>query len=256
MTPEHTTTDRLRAVLVVVATAATIAFNGMAAAGLVNDVTPAEISDKYPTVLTPAGYAFSIWSAIYLGLIAFSIHQLLPRNLARYSTIRLGYIVCCALNVAWIYFWHRDQILICLVLIIALSINLGMIVARLRAEAAFRNALLTKVPFGIYFGWVTCASIVNLAIFLVYWGVEWSTSAWAAFGAAALIGASLLAVIVRWKFSNFLYPIAVAWALTAIAVKQSGNTPIVVAAAIGVVISLVTAGSIVMRLGDPTSAER
>src|SRR5688500_8301187 len=112
--------DRMRSVLVMVATIATIAYNGLAAAGSVNGVTPAQISDKYPTVLTPAGYAFSIWTLIYIGLVAFSLYQLMPKNLARFRSVRSLYVMSCALNCAWIYFWHHDQIWVCLILILTL----------------------------------------------------------------------------------------------------------------------------------------
>ena len=88
----------MRATLVIVATIATIAFNGLAAAGLVNGVTPDVISDKYPTILTPAGYAFSIWSLIYLGMAAFSVYQFLPANLVRFRPVRSLYIFSCLLN--------------------------------------------------------------------------------------------------------------------------------------------------------------
>lgn len=82
MTDSATGTDRFRAILVLAATIGTIVFNSLAAMGRVGGVTPAEISAKYQTMITPAGYAFSIWSLIYVGLIAFSIYQLLPANLA------------------------------------------------------------------------------------------------------------------------------------------------------------------------------
>src|SRR5690242_11772592 len=73
--------ERIRSVLVLLATSATIAFNWMSAVGYVNGTTPAMISAKYPTIVTPAGYAFAIWSLIYFGLIAFSIYQVLPSQI-------------------------------------------------------------------------------------------------------------------------------------------------------------------------------
>ena len=55
------------------------------------------------------------------------------------------------------------------------------------------------------------------------------------------------------EIENFFYPLAIAWGLTAIAVKQSGQTAIVVAAAVGVIVCLVTTGSVVTRLKDASS---
>jgi hypothetical protein len=102
--------DRLRSLLVILATAATIGFNALAATGYINDITAAEISDRYPTVVTPAGYAFSIWTLIYVGLLAFSVYQAIPKHLERFGRVRTLYIASCVLNCAWIYFWHHGYI--------------------------------------------------------------------------------------------------------------------------------------------------
>lgn len=243
----------MRATLVIVATIATIAFNGLAAAGLVNGVTPDVISDKYPTVLTPAGYAFSIWSLIYLGMAAFSVYQFLPANLVRFRPVRSLYIFSCLLNCAWIYFWHRDQIGFCLLLIFTLLVALLFLLILFGWIGSSGGSLFTKTPFGIYAGWVTAASLVNFVVFLKHEGVEFSTLAWNSLGVMLIALGASIAVIVRWKLKNYLYPLAIGWALTAIAIKQSSNTAIVVACAVGVVICLVTAGSFVVDLKDSTS---
>ncbi len=244
--------DPFRAVLVLLATLGTIAFNGLAATGYVNGVTPEVISDKYPTVLTPAGYAFTIWSLIYLGMIAFSVYQLLPSKMSRFRPVRTAYILSCLLNCAWIYFWHREAIGICLVLISAWLITLIFIMVQLSGATKAREALFTTAPFGIYAGWVTAATLVNLAVFLSFIDVKMSPQSWNIFGAVAIAVAVVAALVVRVKIRNFLYPLAVAWAATAIAIKQSGNTAIIFAAALCVVVCLVLAISFVMDLKGRT----
>lgn len=239
--------DRIRAWLVMAATIGTIAFNWMAATGRVNGVLPSEISDKYPTVITPAGYAFSIWSLIYLGLVVFTIYQLLPRNIDRFRTVRSLYIFTAALNCAWIFFWHSDQIGICLAIIAALFVILVWINARVRETGSALESLMVKGPFGIYLGWVTAAMLVNFAVFLVYADVDLGDSAHLA-GAAIALAAAAFGVFARVRFTNYFAPAAVAWALTAIAVKQSGKTLIVAAAAVGVVACLIAAFSFVLNL--------
>lgn len=234
------------AVLVLAATLGTIAFNSLAAAGYVNGVTPAAISARYQTILTPAGWAFSIWSLIYVGITAFSVYQLLPSAAARFDRVRMLYIVSCVLNCAWIYFWHHDQIAICLAVITALLVTLILILWQLRGDAPAREALFTKAPFGLYAGWVTAATLVNLTVWLTAANVDITAQAWKAIGIACLLVAAAAAVIVRFKFRNFLYPIAVAWAATAIAVKQSGSTAIIVAAAVCVIVCLIMSLSFVM----------
>ena len=253
MTTQVNSQDRMRSILVMVATIATIAFNGLSATGYVNGVTPEVISNKYPTVLTPAGYAFTIWSVIYIGMLAFSVYQMLLNNLARFRVVRSLYIVSCLLNCAWIYFWHRDQIAICLVLIFALLVSLIGLLILFRSPGSDVGPLFTKTPFGIYAGWVTAAALVNFAIFLKYMGVSFSASVWNVLGVTFLTLAAGLAVVMRLKLKNYLYALAIAWAATAIAVKQSGNTAIVVAASICVIICLVMAVSFVMDQKSTTT---
>lgn len=246
-------TDRLRAILVLASTIATIVFNFLAATGRINGVLTSEVSERYTTVITPAGYAFSIWGLIYVGMIAFSIYQLLPSKNDQVSGVRTAYLISCVFNCAWILSWHHYHIGLCVILIFALLAALIFIVAKFREPGKLADALLTKAVFGVYAGWVTAASLVNLMIFVRASNMELSPFAWNTAGIACIFTAAICSVLVRWKLRNFLYPIAAAWALTAIAVKQSGNTGIVVASAFATIICLVNAGSIVVELKDSTS---
>src|SRR5436190_21071037 len=136
------TADRMVGLLVIVATLATIGVNAQAALGLINGVTPAMISERHPSLITPAGYAFSIWSLIYLWLVAFSIYQLISDG--RFKNIRWLYLASCVLNVAWLWFWHHGEIAICLALIVGLAAVLFEIVRRLKDPFTFRDALFAK----------------------------------------------------------------------------------------------------------------
>ena len=253
MTTPSTFADRLWASLVLFATVATIGVNYLAAAGEINGVTPAEISERYPTALTPANYAFSIWALIYAGLLAFSIYQLLPANLEKYRRIRTVYIVSCVLNCIWIYFWHHDRITVCFAIIILLGVCLFLINRFLRTSKSTGEYWLVNGPFGIYFGWVTAAMLVNFAVLLVSWNLPISASMWNVIGIVIVLLAGVLGVLMRIRLGNYFYPLAIAWALTAIAIKQSGNTPIVLAAAISVVGCLIATLSFVLKLPDSSS---
>ena len=246
--------DTLRALLVLVATAGTIVFNALAAMGYVNGVTPEMVSDKYPTVVTPAGYAFSIWSLIYVGLIAFSIYQLLPANRERFRNVRSAYIVSCVLNCAWIYFWHGDRIALCFGIIVLLAATLIYLCLKLKDPVSAGEYWAVKAPFGIYAGWVTAASIVNFVVMLRYLGVDTIGGSANVIGVVCIVIAAVLAVLGRVFLTNYLYPLAIAWALAAIAINQSGRTAIIVAAVIGVVVALITTMTFVLNL--PTMEDR
>lgn len=245
--------DRLRSILVIVSTIATILLNGMASAGLINGVRPDEVSNRFPTVITPAGFTFSIWAAIYLGLIGFSVYQLLPSKLVLLRPVRTLFIASCSLNCAWIWFWHQYQIGVCAVIIFFLLIVLMLMNSRFKRADNFTDALFGKGVFGLYFGWVTAAAMVNFAIFLIYSDVQMSATTWNILGALMLILAAGLGVLVRFKLKNYLYPLAIAWATTGIAVKQSGNTLIVAVAAFCVMSGLVMAISFVMDKKSTTT---
>ncbi len=238
--------DRLQPVLVIIATVGMIVFNYLAATGILGGVDTGAISDKYPTVITPAGYAFAIWSVIYAGCVAFSIYQILPAQLEKFRAIRRVYIISCVANCAWLYFWSQEKIVLCVGVILILLAAVGFINFKLRKTETAGEYWLVKVPFGIYFGWVTAATLLNTMIALVYLGLPLGYSIY--LGAAFIFVAALLGVLVRIKLTNYFYPLAIAWALTAIAVKQSGKTLIVAACAVGVIACLIAAISFVMNM--------
>lgn len=246
--------DKLQQFLVIVATVGMIILNWLAATGVYGGIETGAISGKYPTHITPAGFAFAIWSLIYLGMIAFSIYQALPSNAAKFRDLRRIYILSCVANGAWLYVWSQEMMIVSLFVIILLLTTIGTINVKLRATGTNAEYWLAKVPFGLYFGWVTAATILNATITLVSLGVDFSETATNLIGAALILIAAALGAFVRWKLKNYFYPLAVAWALTAIAVKQSGQTIIVSACAVGVIVCLIAAISFVMEM--PSSENR
>ena len=139
--------EKIRQVLVIIATIGTIIFNWLAATGVLGGVATNVISDKYPTNITPAGYAFAIWSLIYLGLIVFSIYQALPKNAERFRSLRTVYILSCVFNCAWLYFWHQEAILVCLGVITLLLGNALHYQFKTPNNRNLRRILVCKIPF-------------------------------------------------------------------------------------------------------------
>jgi hypothetical protein len=241
------TNQRNKQILVIVATLGVIFVNYLAGSGFINQKTPADISDKYPTLVTPSGYAFAIWSLIYFGLVAFSIYQALPKNAVRYSNIRTVYILNCAANCMWLYFWHYEQILASLAAIFVMLGTLIFINVKLLKTESMTEYWLARVPFNIYFGWITVATILNFSVALIYLDIKTSDLLASILASILIIAATLLGIIIRFKLVNVAYPLTIAWALTAIAIKQSGQTMIVVCAAFCVIALLVSALSILMQ---------
>ncbi len=244
MSDPRSNSDLFRAILVIAATVGTIAVNFMASTGKFGGVSVEAISAKYPTPITPSGFAFTIWSLIYLGLLAFSIYQIVGNNLSRFRSIRSLYILSCALNCSWIFFWVQERIDISFVIIAALFLVLLLINSRSNSPKNYAEYWSVKAPFGLYFGWVTAATLVNLAVLLTSVNRPISSI----IGALFILAAAAMGILIRVKFTSYLFPLAVAWAATGIAVKQSGDTWIVVASAAAVVACLISAMSFVTKL--------
>ena len=114
--------DTVRQFLVVVSVITIIVVNGLANALPLNDLTTGEISDRFQVYFVPAGYVFSIWALIYLGLIAYSIYQALPAQRDNPLLRRTGwlYVLSCVANVAWLFLWHYEYFEWTLVAMVAL----------------------------------------------------------------------------------------------------------------------------------------
>ena len=206
-----------------------ITVNGMANGLPIGGQTTGEISAKYSSLFTPAGFTFSIWGLIYLTLGAFVVWQALPaqRDNQALAAASMPFKLNCLANSLWIFAWHYDQMLISLVLMAGILVTLIQIFRRLDAG----TSLVMKVPFSIYTGWITVATIANISAAQTAWGlndvglgaVEWT---WLKLAVAGAIGA---VVISRTK--NALYVLVIAWAAFGIYSKQA-ETPAVAGAAI------------------------
>src|SRR5699024_7883620 len=59
--------------------------NYLSAAGRTFPNTQAEINDQYTNLLSPAGFSFSIWSVIYLGVALTLAVRYIKRNNKRFQ---------------------------------------------------------------------------------------------------------------------------------------------------------------------------
>lgn len=239
--------EKIRQILVIISTIGVIVVNYLATTSQIGGVTPSYISEKYQTVVTPAGYAFSIWGLIYLGMIAFSIYQAFPSNAERFSKIRTFYIISCVANITWIYVWHYERLTTSLLAMLTLLISLAIINIKLMDTEDFKENLLVKLPFSIYFGWVTVATILNVSILLASYGIQTSEVISIILGCVLIVVATVLGIIIRQKIGIIAYPLTIAWAVTAIAVKQSGKTALMFVSAFAVMALIFSALSFVLK---------
>jgi benzodiazapine receptor len=221
----------LRQLVNLLAFIVTVVVNGLANALPINGVTTAEISDSFPVYFVPAGYVFAIWGVIYLALLGFTIYQLLPaqRESRRLERIGWWFAVGCLANAAWIFFWHHQIFLVTLILMLILLVSLLAIYLRLgigRTQVSRTEKWLVDVPFSIYLGWITVATVANVTDVLYYlrWnGAPLSPQVWAVIMLAI---ATALAAAMSLTRRDIAYVLVIVWAFVGIAVKQAA-TPLV-----------------------------
>ncbi len=225
------TRDTIRRWVNVVAILATLAVNVLSNALPLNGLNAGQISDRFQVYFVPAGYVFSIWGLIYLGIIAFGLYQLLPGQATNPRLRGVGYLfaLSCLANVAWLCLWHYLVFPLTVVAMLALLLLLVAIYLRLgigRGQCSAAETWLVNLPFSVYLGWITVATIANVTDLLSYlnwdgWGLP--PEAWAI---VMLVAATAIASAVSLTRRDLAYALVVVWAFVGIAVKQSA-TPVV-----------------------------
>jgi TspO/MBR family len=225
----------VRQVVNVLATLLTVVVNGLANALPLNGQTTGAISDRLDGYFVPAGYVFSIWGLIYLALIAFAIYQALPAQRDNPLFKRIGYLyaLSCLANSAWIFLWHYEQFAWTLVVMVVLLLSLIAIYLRVgigRQRVFNVDKWFVQIPFSIYLGWITVATVANATALLSAlqwdgWGLD--PRAWAVI---MVIAAAAIASAVSITRGDIGYVVVIVWAFIGIAVKQSATTSVAVTA--------------------------
>ncbi len=218
--------DLRRQLLTVVTYIATVAVNGAAVAIPLGGMTTAQISDMFPVPIVPANYVFSIWSAIYLLLLGYTVYQALPSRRADPTLRRLGYLPALTgvLNTVWVLLWQYQVFALTVPVMVALLVTLIAIWLRVREPRAATPAAqgwLVALPFSVYLGWITVATIANITQQLWnlgFRGEMLSSSVWAV--AILAVGLTITTVMVL-RGRDVAYGAVIAWAYAGIAVKQS-----------------------------------
>lgn len=214
---------RLLQFVLMLSTAVTIAVNGLANALPFNGQTSGQVSNKYFTAFTPAGYAFAIWSVIYTGLIIFSMYQSRAAVLERFRDVRKWVILSNVANAAWLPLFHFEWFALSIIVIVVLLYSLARINLILDATqtGSMSDLWLARVPFGVYFGWVTVATIANVAVALTAYrwdGLGLSPEQWSV---TMLVVGLLVGGLVQARIRQYTpYLVVLVWAYWAIAEGQ------------------------------------
>ena len=193
-----------------------------------NGLNTGQVSDSYPNIFAPAGLTFSIWGVIYVLLALYTLYQFgLFQKAGRTSDPGLlksvgGYFMVSSLaNAAWIFAWHFNQILLSMVLMIVILLCLIFINNKFRnTRLSGREKFFLRLPFSIYFGWITVATIANFTVLLV--ALDWnafgiSESVWAAI---IIIVGMLIGSVTMIRNRDIAYGLVLIWAYFGILIKH------------------------------------
>jgi hypothetical protein len=234
-----------------IAFGSTVFINYLSNTGIMDGKTIGAISDNLKSLFTPAGYAFSIWGLIYLLLLGFSIYQ--GRSLFKkgkendfVGKIGVWFIISCIANCFWVFSWIYGCTGLSCVFIFLLLVSLLKIVINLNIN--FNKVSTLKftflyLPFIIYSGWVTVASVANVSSYLVKIG-------WNGFGLSdeiwtiiMIIIAVIINTLILFKRNMSAFALVGSWALIAIGVaNQTKQTTVAFTAFIAAIFLFILIG--------------
>lgn len=234
---------KLLAILNLFALFGVIIVNALAIMLPINGMSTGDLSALYPSLFTPAGFTFSIWSVIYLLLIGFSIVQWKFHSKPYFIELSLWFLLSSFANISWILAWHYLFIYASVFIMLLLLFSLIKIFLLLQAASitSLAERLFMKLPFLFYFSWICVATIANISALLVSFswnGGPLSPMIWTI---TMITIASVLGIFISRRFREPSFLLVLIWALYGIYKKWYGteNNQIAEAALIELIVLVV-----------------
>lgn len=239
-----------------------LAANGLANGLPINGYTTGELSALYPNLFVPAGFSFIIWGLIYFFLLGFVIFQseglFSPEKAPKVVGLVGGwFFLSCLANVSWILSWHYRLPALAMALMLLLLFCLIQIYRNLGPGVRPSNIwerTWVHVPFSLYLGWISVATIANATALLVHWGWQGGGLPEEIWAAGMVIVAGLLALFFLQRVYDWVYAMVIIWACYGIYHRhqfklEEGSSLIVTATAAVAVLLLYRIGR--LRLSHP-----
>lgn len=191
----------------------------------INGMNTGEISALYPSLFTPAGFTFSVWSVIYLLLIGFVLAQSTISTSLNFYELSLWFWLSCLANGGWILAWHYHYLVASVVIMITLLFSLVRIFLLMQSMPLPTpvQKLFVKLPFTFYLSWICVATIANVSALLVSWSWEGGPLSAASWTITMMSVATLLAIYIVARFREPAFLLVLIWALFGIYSKWKGT---------------------------------
>ncbi|MFF2633431.1 tryptophan-rich sensory protein [Microbacterium sp. NPDC058021] len=180
--------------------------------------------------LAPASQAFSIWSVIYVLMVAYAVWQALPSQRADARQRVLGWWIAATavLNGLWLVAAQFTTLPLTVLVIVLLLVTLGWTfhLAVQNPPRGVRQALFTDITVGLHLGWVALATVANSSAWLTQIvPAEWGQAA-DAVGIAVLVVVALVGVGIAIASGGRVAPgLAMGWGLVWIGVGRAFDEP-------------------------------
>src|SRR5690606_23926694 len=135
-------------------------------------------SDQVRTLITPAGWAFSIWGALYTGSLLFALYQVLPTQRRNRLLQAVRWPAAGAFTGNAIWALYTQSFGLSLISSAIIVFTLGNLLVILHRFAGWREGFsggerwLTVLPLSALAAWLSAATIVNIAASLRFHGVD------------------------------------------------------------------------------------
>ena len=213
-----------------------------------------DVSANYPILVTPAPFTFSIWGVIYLALAVFVVYQALPAGrTANLNRVRQLFVLSCAFNIGWLLAWHNLLIPLSQLLMFGLLATLIGIYVHLRRNRELKEGTsrwLTRIPFSLYLGWISVATLANLGVLLYDWGLLVDATydfSW------ALLALAILTLVNLWILGargDVVFAAVAVWASVGILAADLGvSSALAVAAGVAAAVVALRAVFALLRSG-------
>lgn len=192
----------------------------------INGVNTGEVASTYNNLFTPDKITFSIWGLIYIYLALFIIYQfgIIRQSKPKKTVDNLGilFILSCILNSLWIISWHYYKIGLSLLIMFLLLATLIGIYNKLIRYNLSENKLeyyFVRIPFSIYLGWISVATLANISVFVVSFKFETTTMISNIWLVITLIIGGIIAVQMLRRHNDIVYALVVIWAYIGIIIR-------------------------------------
>jgi len=221
----HPMNNQILIILNVLGLVAVLTVNALANILPINGMNTGELSALYPSLFTPAGFTFSIWSVIYLLLIGFVIKQRSISGNTYFAELSLWFLLSCVANASWILAWHYQFLFASVLIMILLLFSLSKIFLLLQRTdlKTLSTKLFIKLPFIFYLSWICVATIANISALLVSLSWDGGILSPINWTITMISIASVLGIFIAERFREPAFLLVLIWAFFGIYSKWTGT---------------------------------